>query len=286
MQRALRERREGAHGLDLVPEELDAQRLPPRGREDVDEAAADRELAAVVDPLDALVAREREFLRELLEAELDARSEHDRRRALLGGRHPLRERRRRGEDEPACGEDVERPRPLADEVRRRLEPRLPPHAAARQQRDALRPEEPAGRLGEIPRVAVVRDEHDGLLPARLVQRGEDEREHGLGDPRTLGQRLDIRVEALGAEELLDERVENRAVHRCARDRAVSRPTSLARDLVLLGRVPRWIRCRVAGRNRPTSTPPTLTGWGTSLGADHARDRAESVTFLRPPSERR
>ena len=224
VERALRERREGAHGLDLVPEELDAQRLPPRGRKDVDEAAANRELAAVVDPLDALVAGERELLRELLEAELDAGSEHDRRRALLGGRHPLRERRRRGEHEPPCGEDVERPRTLADEVRRRLEPRLPSHAAARQQRDALRPEEPAGRLGEIPRVAVVRDEHDGLLPARVVQRSEDERKHRLGDPRTLGQRLDVRMEAFGAEELLDERVENRAVHRCGRDgRSRGRP---------------------------------------------------------------
>ena len=49
MQRALRERRERADALDLVAEELDAERLAAGRREDVDDAAADGELAALLD---------------------------------------------------------------------------------------------------------------------------------------------------------------------------------------------------------------------------------------------
>ena len=160
VQRALRERGERAHGLDLVAEELDPERLAARGREDVDETAADGELAAVVDPVDPLVAREREVLGELLEADLRPGAERDRRRPRVDRRHPFRERRRRGEDEPAGGEDVERPRTLADEVRRRLEPGLPADAATREQRDVLGAEQPPCGLGQIARVAVVGDEDD------------------------------------------------------------------------------------------------------------------------------
>ena len=57
VQRALRERRERADLLDLVAEELDPQRLAAGRREDVDEPAAHGELAALLDALDALVAR-------------------------------------------------------------------------------------------------------------------------------------------------------------------------------------------------------------------------------------
>src|SRR5205823_149011 len=45
VQRALREGREGAHGLDRVAEELDSERLVARRRIHVDDAAANRELA-------------------------------------------------------------------------------------------------------------------------------------------------------------------------------------------------------------------------------------------------
>src|SRR5205823_13741674 len=67
VERALRERREGADRLDLVAEELDPQRLTSRRREHVDQAAADGELAAVVDALDAFVAGERQALGEELD---------------------------------------------------------------------------------------------------------------------------------------------------------------------------------------------------------------------------
>ena len=53
--------------LDLVAEELHAKRLSPRAREHVHEPAAHRDLPALLDALDALVARERELLHERVE---------------------------------------------------------------------------------------------------------------------------------------------------------------------------------------------------------------------------
>src|SRR5262249_57724135 len=54
MQRPLRERREGSDRLDLVPEELDPQRLAAGGRGDVDQSAANRELPPLLYPPPAL----------------------------------------------------------------------------------------------------------------------------------------------------------------------------------------------------------------------------------------
>ena len=160
MERALREGREGAHLLDLVAVELDSERLAAGGREDVDEPAADRELAAFLGPLDPLVAGERELLGEPVEAGLGADLEPDRLRPLCRRRHPLGERGRRRADEPAACEHVERARPLADEVRRRLEPGAPAHTAARQQCDPLGADEPAGRVGRVTCVRVLRQQAD------------------------------------------------------------------------------------------------------------------------------
>ena len=64
VERPLREGRERAHLLDLVTEELDAQRLAAGRREDVDDAAAHRELTPFLDPVDALVAGARKRLGE------------------------------------------------------------------------------------------------------------------------------------------------------------------------------------------------------------------------------
>src|SRR5207248_11199387 len=132
VERALRERGEGADLLDLVSPELDAERLPAGRREDVDEAAANGELSPLVGALDALVAGERELLGERFEADLLAGCDPERVRPCSGRRQRLGERRRRRADETAGREHVERARPLADEVRRRLEPRAPVDAAARQ----------------------------------------------------------------------------------------------------------------------------------------------------------
>ena len=60
MERALRERRERPDLLDVVSEELHAQRLAAGAREDVDETAAHCDLPALFHPLDAFVARDGE----------------------------------------------------------------------------------------------------------------------------------------------------------------------------------------------------------------------------------
>src|SRR4051794_41901729 len=90
MERALREGRERAHRLDLVAEELHAKRLAARGREDGDEAAAHRELPAIVHLLHALLPRERERLHQPVDAWLETRPQLDRRGARRRRRPPLR----------------------------------------------------------------------------------------------------------------------------------------------------------------------------------------------------
>ena len=180
MQRALRERRVRAHRLDLVAEELEAERLAAGGREDVDDPAADRELAPLLGSLDALVARERESLRQVIVGVL---GEPDRLRALLRRRKALGDRGRRGGDEAAGGEDVERAGALADEVRRRLEAGAPANAAARQERDAIVAEKPGGRLGRVARVGVLGKDDDEPALELDVERGEEERQRRLGHPR-------------------------------------------------------------------------------------------------------
>ncbi len=184
VERTLRERGERADPLDLVAEELDPQRLAPGRREDIHETAPDRELAALVGALDTFVARERQRLREGVELELEAGLDADRIRACARLGHQLRQRGGRGTDEAAGGEDVERPCPLADEVGCRLQPRLPPHAAARQERNPLLPEEPPGSLGRIARVGVLGGEQDERASELLVQRGEQQRQRRLRHARS------------------------------------------------------------------------------------------------------
>src|SRR2546430_17026622 len=72
MQRALRERRERAHLLDLVAPELDPKRFAAGGREHVDEPAAHSELAALIRTLDPLLARQGERLGSLLQTDIFA----------------------------------------------------------------------------------------------------------------------------------------------------------------------------------------------------------------------
>ncbi len=79
-------------------------------------------MPALLDLVDALVAGERELLGEHVDARLCAETDLNRLRAGSRRGRPLGEGERRGEDEAAGGEDVERPGPLPDEVRRRLEP--------------------------------------------------------------------------------------------------------------------------------------------------------------------
>jgi hypothetical protein len=211
VERPLRERRERAHLLDLVAEELDPERLAAGRREHVDEVAANRELAALLHPVDSLVAGERELLDQRLEPPLLAGSDCDRRGASPRRRHALGERRRRDDDEPAALQDVQRPRPLTDEVRRRREAGVPAHAATRQQCNPLLAEVPRGCLGDVARVGVLRDEERQSAAELLVQRGEDERQHRLGHAGTSRQRLGELLEPLAPEELAHEREEDWAL---------------------------------------------------------------------------
>ena len=91
MQRALRERGEGADLLDLVAEELDAERLATGRGKDVDDPAADGELTTLVDAVDALVAGERERLRQPVDPRLVADTELERGGPLGERREPLGE---------------------------------------------------------------------------------------------------------------------------------------------------------------------------------------------------
>ncbi len=212
MERTLREGGERADRLDLVAEELDADRLAAGRGEDVDDAAADGELAAVVDALDACVPGERERLGERLDADLGAGAELDLDGTRGGRRHRLGERARGRADEAAPREHVERPRALAGEVRRRLEARVPAHAAARQVADDVVAEEPGGRLGRVPRVRVLGEEADEPAAELLVQRREHERQRRLGHADARRHRVGELAEALVVDELLDEGVEYRTVH--------------------------------------------------------------------------
>ena len=204
--------RERADRLHLVAEELDAKRLASGGREDVDDAAADGELPAVVDAVDAVVAGERKQLRERFDADLEPGSELDRRRPRARRRERLRERAGRRAHEPAALEERQRSRSFSDEVRRRLETGLPRHAAARQEADLLVAEEPRGGLGRVARVGVLRQEADERTLEPLVERGE---QHGQGRLRDAGarrQRLGQLLEALRVRDLADECVQYRTVH--------------------------------------------------------------------------
>jgi hypothetical protein len=212
MKRALGEGREGAYRLDLVPEELHAQRLAARRREDVDDAASNRELTAVVDALDTLVAGESERFPDPVDAELEARAQLDRLGPRFRRRQPLGKGARRRTDEPAALEDVESPRPLADEVRRRREPRLPGDAATGQQPNRVAAEEPGGALRGVACVRVLGQEDHQTSLQPLVQRGEQQRQRGLRHAHARGQGVRELGETLVLDELLDESVEYRTVH--------------------------------------------------------------------------
>src|SRR5207237_7736577 len=114
-QGTLGERREDADLLDLVAEELDPERLATGGRKDVDEPPAHGELAPLLDPFGPLVAGRGEVLRQRGDAGLVALREAKRCWSSTRRRHSLGHRRGRRAHEPARGEHLERPRPLADE---------------------------------------------------------------------------------------------------------------------------------------------------------------------------
>ena len=212
MECALRERRERAHLFDVVAPELDAQRLAAGRREDVDEPAANRELAALVGTLDTFVAGERKRLGELFEADPVARRDPDRLRPRVRRWHRLGQRRGRSGDEPAGGEDIERASAFADEVRRGFEAGAPVDAPARQHRDAFVTEEPGRAFGCVAGVLILRRQKHERAVELLVERREQQRQRRLRDAGGLWERLGKALEAFGRAELRNERVQDRLVH--------------------------------------------------------------------------
>ena len=207
VQRALRERRERAHLLDLVAEELDAKRLAARAREDVDEAAANGDLTALLHAIDARVAGQSQRLDERVEASLVADGDPERLRSPAVRRHAFRERPRRRGDEAPGGEHVERAGALPDEVSRRLQTRPEGHAAARQECDPRGIEVPPEGFGGVARVLVLgQDREEAAIAARLVKRGEHERQRRVGHARRRGKRVRERAKLLALGEHRDERV--------------------------------------------------------------------------------
>ena len=204
VQRPLGKGREGAHLFDLVAEELHAQRLTAGRGEDVDDASTDGELPSLVDAVDALVARARERLGEAVQPRLFADHETHRPRTRGRRRHPFGDCGGRRADQAAGDEDVERASPLADEMRRGLEPRGVRDAPAREQPDDVRPQEPRCPLCCVARVGILGKEDQQPAPELLVQRREDERERRLGNTRSGGERGCERLEPLAPAQLGDE----------------------------------------------------------------------------------
>ena len=136
--RALGERREPPQRLDLVSEQIDPDGAVLGRREQVEQAAANRELATVLDLVDALIAGRNEVAGGLLEVEQLARPQGEavgsesRIGHLLGQRH--------GADDDdgrlaalagLVAQRVERRDPQADQVRRWREVRLVGDTSAR-----------------------------------------------------------------------------------------------------------------------------------------------------------
>jgi hypothetical protein len=123
-QRPLREGREPAQRLDLDVEQVDADRAVLRRRVHVQDAAAHGELPAVLDLVDALVARRDEIARDLVEVDEVADAQRHRARAQLGVGHLLAERDGGHHDDRRVAvsrseQGVQRGDAEPDEVRRR-----------------------------------------------------------------------------------------------------------------------------------------------------------------------
>ncbi len=141
--RALRERRERPQRLDLDVEEVDAHRVVGGRGEEIEQAAADRELAAVLHLLDPLVPAVDELDGELVEVDEVALLEREAVRPQLRVGDPLGECSRAGDDHRrglrggrdlrigGIDERVDRGDPQTDEVRRRSEVTLVGDASAR-----------------------------------------------------------------------------------------------------------------------------------------------------------
>ena len=168
LQRALVRDREGADLVDLVAEELHPQRVLLGRREDVDDAAADGELAALLDEVDAGVRRTREPADDILELDLLTAGQLDRLEVGQALDLRLQHRADRRDD------DLERPvvrlvagvldppqdgQPPADGVAARAQPLVRKRLPGRVERHRRRVEQVLQLLGEVLGLAHGRGDH-------------------------------------------------------------------------------------------------------------------------------
>ena len=209
---ALGEGAEPSERVDLDVEQVDADgALLGRGV-DVEQPAADRELAAVLDLVDALVAGGHEVVGGLVEVEQVARAEREAVRPERGVGDLLAQRDRAHDHDRLLGarrrvgEGVERGHPEADEVRRRRQVRLVGDAAARVVADGAGLEPGAEVLREVAGGAVVAGHDDGRAPHVAV----GERRDHVRAQRLRDERRPALVRQLGGGRIVLEMVEERA----------------------------------------------------------------------------
>ena len=222
---ALGEGGEPAERFDLDVEEVDADGAVLGRRVDVEQAAADRELAAVLDLVDALVAGGDEVAADLVEVEELPDLQREGVRSELGVGDLLAERDRGDDDDRRLllrvvvarvfEQGIERGDAEADEVRRRREVRLVRDAAARVEADGPRREPVSEVGGEVTGLAVVAGHDERGLPARerVVDAVEEARDEvgaqARGDERPPA--VPGEGDAVGAvRELSEERSEGHA----------------------------------------------------------------------------
>ena len=172
IQAALRVRIERADRLELVVEQVEPVGQRRTHREQIEQSAADRELARRDDLRNVLVAGEHELGAQRVDVDLLALAEEEGVAGdVLRRRDPV-QRRRRGNDEhvhPARGrlaQPVQRLQPLRDEILVRRQRVVGQRLPVRQRADGQRGVEVADLLDETLRVQRVGGEHDQQRAAR------------------------------------------------------------------------------------------------------------------------
>ena len=170
--------------------------------------AADGELPAVVDLVDALVAGGHELLADLVEVEQVADADGEGVRAQRRVGHLLAQRDRADHDDrrllalgPLGEQGVERGHAQADEVRRRRQVRLVGHAAAGIEAHRARLEPRAQVGGEVARLAIVARHHERRAIGR---RPFGQRRHEVGPHRLRHERAAAIGDEGGAVGVLGE----------------------------------------------------------------------------------
>ena len=218
-ERALGEGGEPADRLDLVAEQLEPGG-PVLGRaEDVEDAPADGELAAVLDLVGALVSGLDQELGDVVEVDLLALVEDEPGRPQrgvgdrLGERHRARDDDRRLVAVAGPGERVERPDPQPDQVRRRRQVRLVAGPARRVVADPARGQVGAERAGEVAGADVVGGDHQRRSRGEPLV-GVEQRREQIWPDRSRGAQVDRLAGPCPARESGESLVVERDVEQC------------------------------------------------------------------------